>query len=158
MCASKDFNNYKKTLLEIINNEKLELSEDVKNNNIKSLDNIYTSFNNEKNNIEKDLKENITMYKLINDNQELVKKVYENKNEEYKKNMSFEKYCSNVEKLIYNNITHNSKVIINNMLKSGFSLFVIETVKEGINEQLKEKEESIIGEIYSELFKNLNNY
>ena len=98
------------------------------------------------------------MYKLINDNQELVKKVYENKSEEYKKNMSLEKYCSNVEKLIYNNITHNSKVIINNMLKSGFSLFVIETVKEGINEQLKEKEESIIGEIYSELFKNLNNY
>ena len=70
--------------------------------------------------------------------------------------MDFKKYCKNVEDLIYDNIAHNSKEIINNILNSGFSFFVIETIKEGINDQFKEKEEKILGEIYSELFKTVN--
>ena len=71
--------------------------------------------------------------------------------------MDFKKYCKNVEDLIYDNIAHNSKEIINNVLNSGFSSNVIGTIKEGINGQFKEKEERILGEIYSELFKSINN-
>ena len=97
------------------------------------------------------------MKRLKKDNEELVKNIYENKSEEYKKEMSFKKYCSNVEDLIYDNIAHNSEEIINNILNSGFSFFVIETIKGGIIDQFKEKEENVLSEIYSELFKNINN-
>ena len=155
-CATKDLNNYQKILLKIINNEKLELSDGVKIKNEKSIENIYSSFKKVRDGIEKELKEMLSMNRLKKDNEELVKKTYENKSEEYKKDMSFKKYCSNVEDLIYDNIAHNSKEIINNTLNSGFSFFVIETIKGGINDQFKEKEENVLSEIYSELFKNIN--
>ena len=156
-CATKDLNKYQKTLLNIINNEKLGLSDGVKMNNKKSLENIYSSFKNTRDGIKKELNEMLSMDRLKKDNEEFIKEEYEKKSEEYKKNMNFKKYCSNVENLIYDNISHNSKEIINNILNSGFSFFVIETIKEGINDQFKEKEENILGEIYSELFKAMNN-
>ena len=156
-CATKDLNNYQQTLLNIINNEKLGLSNDIKMENKKSLGKLYSSFKKTRDGIEKELKEMLSMKRLKKDNEEFVKKEYDKKSEEYKKNMTFKKYCSNVEDLIYDNISHNSKEIINNVLNSGFSSFVIETIKEGINGQFKEKEERILGEIYSELFKTMNN-
>jgi hypothetical protein len=155
-CATKDLNNYQKTLLNIINNEKLGLSDGVKMNNKKSLENIYSSFKNTRDAIKNELNDMLSMDRLKKDNEELIKEEYEKKSEEYQKNIDFKEYCNNVENLIYDNITHNSKEIINNILNIGFSFFVIEIIKEGINGQFKEKEEKVLGEIYSELFK-INN-
>ena len=126
-------------------------------NNKKSLEIIYSSFKNTRDGIKIELNDMLSMDRLKKDNEEFIKKEYDKKSEEYKKNMDFKKYCKNVEDLIYDNITHNSKEIINNILNSGFSSFVIETIKEGINDQFKEKEEKVLGEIYSELFKTMNN-
>jgi hypothetical protein len=95
-------------------------------NNKKSLENIYSSFKNTRDSIIKELNEMLTMDRLKKDNEEFIKEEYEKKSEEYKKNMDFKKYCKNVEDLIYDNIAHNSKEIINNILNSGFSFFVVD--------------------------------
>ena len=144
-CATKDLNSYQTTLLNIINNEKLGLSDGVKMDNKKSLENIYSSFKNIRDSIKKELNEMLSMDRLKKDNEEFIKEEYEKKSEEYKKEMNFKKYCKNVEDLIYDNITHNSEEIINNILNTGFSFFVIETIKEGINDQFKEKRRKYFG-------------
>ena len=70
--------------------------------------------------------------------------------------MSFEKFSKNVEELIYDNIAHNKKEIINNVLNHGFIFFILEIIKTGIKEQFKDSEETILNEIYTEIFKELN--
>ena len=87
-------------------------------------------------------------------NEELIKEIYEEKSEEYKKENNFEKFSKNVENLIYDNLYHNSEEIINNVLNQGFKFFVIETMKQGIKKQFKKVEEEILSEIYTKLFEN----
>ena len=87
-------------------------------------------------------------------NEELIKEIYEEKSEEYKKENNFEKFSKNVENLIYDNLYHNSEEIINNVLNQGFKFFVIETMKQGIKNQFKKVEEEILSEIYTKLFEN----
>ena len=78
------------------------------------------------------------------------------KSESYKKEMSFEKFAKKVEDLIYDNIAHNKKEIINNVLNHGFISFILDIIKTGIEEQFKDSEEKILNEIYTEIFKELN--
>ncbi len=70
--------------------------------------------------------------------------------------MSYQKYCDNVENLIYDNISNNKKEIINNVLKNGFNFYIIQIIKIGIKEQFKSCEEIILNEIYTEIFRELN--
>jgi hypothetical protein len=76
-CATKDLNNYQKTLLNIIHNEKLGLSDGVKMNNKKSLEIIYSSFKNTRDGIKKELNEMLSMDRLKKDNKEFIKKEYQ---------------------------------------------------------------------------------
>ena len=92
------------------------------------------------------------MKNLINNNEKLIKEIYEEKDDEYKKENSFKEYSKNVENLIYDNLYNNSEEITNNILNQGFNFFIIETMKQGIKEQFKKVEEEIIGEIYKKLF------
>ena len=94
--------------------------------------------------------------KLKKDYQDYIKNIYDNKTDDYKKKMTYEKFCKNVENLIYDNIAHNKKEIINNVMNHGFIFFIFEVIKSGINEQFKESEEKILNEIYTEIFKELN--
>ena len=91
------------------------------------------------------------MKNLINNNEKLIKEIYEEKDDEYKKENSFKEYSKNVENLIYDNLYKNSEEITNNILNQGFNFFIIETMKQGIKEQFKKVEEEIIGEIYKKL-------
>ena len=50
---------------------------------------MISSFNNSRNSIEKEIKEILTMNRLKNDNEEVVKNAYINKLQEYKKDMSY---------------------------------------------------------------------
>lgn len=92
------------------------------------------------------------MKNLIKNNEKLIKEIYEEKDDEYKKENSFKEYSKNVENLIYDNLYNNSEEITNNILNQGFNFFIIETMKQGIKEQFKKVEEEIIGEIYKKLF------
>ena len=92
------------------------------------------------------------MKNLIKNNEKLIKEIYEEKDDEYKKENSFKEYSKNVEILIYDNLYKNSEEITNNILNQGFNFFIIETMKQGIKEQFKKVEEEIIGEIYKKLF------
>ena len=91
------------------------------------------------------------MKNLINNNEKLIKEIYEEKDDEYKKENSFKEYSKNVENLIYDNLYKNSEEITNNILNQGFNFFIIETMRQGIKEQFKKVEEEIIGEIYKKL-------
>ena len=92
------------------------------------------------------------MKNLIKNNEKLIKEIYEEKDDEYKKENSFKEYSKNVENLIYDNLYNNSEEITNNILNQGFNFFIIETMKQGIKKQFKKVEEEIIGEIYKKLF------
>ena len=91
------------------------------------------------------------MKNLIKNNEKLIKEIYEEKDDEYKKENSFKEYSKNVENLIHDNLYNNSEEITNNILNQGFNFFIIETMKQGIKEQFKKVEEEIIGEIYKKL-------
>ena len=144
------------TMLSIVNNDKLGLSEDVKNKNKESLTKLCNCFKNLRNELKDNLMETLTMQKLKSDNQNFIKDIYDNRSENYKKEISFKKFCKQVEDLIYDNFTSNRKEIINNILNHGFIFFILEIIKEGIKEQFKEIEEKILSEIYAEIFKELN--
>ena len=150
----KDLNEYLKELLDIINDDKLKLSEEIKNNNEESLKKLYNSFNDNKNDIINELKNSLTINNLKKENESLFKQVYDEKSENYKSEMNYNDFCSNLENLILDNLSSNKTKVINNLINICFNDSVIEIIKEGIQEQFKEKEEQVLQEIYSELFKN----
>ena len=150
----KDLNEYLKELLDIINDDKLKLSEEIKNNNEESLKKLYNSFNDNKNDIINELKNLLTIDNLKKENESLFKQVYDEKSENYKSEMNYNDFCSNLENLILDNLSSNKTKVINNLINICFNDSVIEIIKEGIQEQFKEKEEQVLQEIYSELFKN----
>ena len=154
--SRKSLENLLNTMLSIVNNDKLGLSEDIKSKNKESLFKLCNSFKNLRNDLKDNLMESLTMSKLKNDNLDFIKDVYDNRNESYKKEISFQEFCELVEDLIYDNFINNKKEIINNFLNYGFIFFNLEIIKEGIKEQFKEIEVKILSEIYTEIFKVLN--
>ena len=151
--AKEDLDKYLNIISKILGDEKLGLTSEIINNNEKCLKKVYESFKNIRNTLKNDLIDLLKMDKLISDNKDLVKEVYENKSETYKKNMNFNTFSKNVKDLIYDNMTNNSINIINNILNIGFNFFVIEIIKVGIKAQFEEKEEITLSEIYTALFK-----
>ena len=73
------------------------------------------------------------------------------------KKITYENFCDKVEDLIYGNMASKKEEIINNFLNTGFSSFIIQIIKTGINEQFKSCEEKIINEIYIQIFDVLKN-
>ena len=144
------------TILNIVNNDKLGLNKEVRNQNKDSLAKICNCFKTIRDKLKDDLMGLLEIKKLKKDNLEFIKSVYEKKSESYKKEMSFEKFAKKVEDLIYDNIAHNKKEIINNVLNHGFISFILDIIKTGIEEQFKDSEEKILNEIYTEIFKELN--
>ena len=153
--AMKNLDKYLETIKIILNDNKLDLTEDIKNKNITSINCIYSSFQKLQTDMKDELKTFLQMSNLKKDNEKFIKEIYDDKSEEYKKKNSFEDFSKKVEKLIYDNISSNSKEVINNILNQGFSFFMIETLKGGIKEQFKSIEKAILGEIYKELFKDI---
>ena len=144
------------TMLSIVNNDKLGLSQDIKDENKTSLINICECFKNIRDKLKDDLMNFLEIKKLKEDNQDFIKNVYDNKSDDYKKEMTFTKFSINVEYLIYESIDYNKKEIINNIMNLEFISFIFEVIKSGINEQFKDIEGKILNEIYIEIFKNLN--
>ena len=154
--SKESLEKYLDTILKIVNNDKLGLSVEIKNSNKNSLIKLCNCFKNVREKIREELLDSLRISQLKKNNEELVKTLYERKSPEYKKQMTYQKYCKNVENLIYDNITNNKKEIINNILIHGFNFFIIQIIKSGISEQFKNKEIDILNEIYTEIFKELN--
>ena len=144
------------TMLSIVNSDSLGLSQEIKDKNKASLQSICDCFKNIRDALKDDLIDLLEIKKLKKDYKDFIKTVYYNKKDDYKKQMSYEQFCVNVENLIYDNFAHNKNEIINNIINYGFLQFIFEFIKSGINEQFKEKEEKILNEIYTEIFKELN--
>ena len=143
-------------MLNIINSDKLGLSQDIKDKNQNSLIKICACFKNIKDKIKDKLMGLLDKKQLKEDYQDNIKNIYDSKSDDYKKKMTYDKFCNNVEELIYDNFSDNKEEIIINMINHGFILFTFEIIKSGINEQFKENEEKILNEIYSEIFKEMN--
>ena len=72
-------------MLNILNNDKLGLSQEVKDNNKISLTNFCNSFKNIREKLKGDLMDLLSKKKLKKDNEEFVKDVYEKKMKKLKK-------------------------------------------------------------------------
>ena len=99
--------------------------------------------------LKKNLFDLLTIENLKKNNKELIKDVYEEKNEEYKNEINYEKFCKNIDLYIYDYIVNNKNIIINHLLNVEFNFFIIETIKQGIKEQFEDSLEEIVSEIYS---------
>lgn len=153
----KNLDKYLEEVLLIINDDSLGLDENVKKENKENLYKLYGYFKDEKNNLKDDLEDLLTIKKLKKNNQEFIKEVYNSRSEEYKKKMDFKQFSKKVDNLIYDNISNESKKIVNNIMNIGFNDFVIQIIKEGIEVQLKQMKKNVIIQIYSELFKENEN-
>ena len=152
--VANDINKYLNTILKILDDDKLKLGDDIKNNNKISLIKMSDSFKNVKDDIKVQFKDYLSMNYLKKDNEKFIKEIYECKSDKYKNEMNFNDYKKNVENLIYDNIANNSNEIINNLINLNFNVFILQVMKNGLKEQFKQKEEEYIKEIYSELFKD----
>ena len=148
----EDLDKYLETILLIINHDSLKLDENIKNQNKIALNNLYNIFKETKEELKDELQKELDINNLRKNNEKFIKEFYENKSEEYKKEMDFKKFSNKVNNLIYDNISKESKKHINNIMNIGFNSFVIQTIKEGIKEQLEQKQGNIIKTIYTELF------
>ena len=151
--ASEDLNKFVENLIAIIEDKELNLTEDIKNNNRKSIEMIHDSFKKVKDIIGIDLEHLLSMDKLKIENEEYLKIAYASKSEEYKNKMSFEEYRKKVEDIIYKNISKNAKENINNIINIFFNMYVMKIIKEGVKEKFSHIEKQVIDDIYSELFK-----
>ena len=154
--SMKSIEKFLNAILNIVNSDNLGLLQDVKDKNKNSLQSICDCFKKIRDNLKDNLMNLLEFKNLKNNYQDFIKNVYDRKSDAYKKEMSYEKFCQNVENLIYNNISNNKNEIINNVINHGFISFIFEVIKSGINEQFKDSEEKILNEIYTEIFKELN--
>ena len=152
--VDKNINKYYKAIYDILNNDKHNLNDDIKETNNASLDNILNYFKTNYNNIKDNLRNKMTINELKKENDEIITNIYDHKSDEYKKEMTYEEFCNNVENLIYDNIYHNSDEIINNLFNIMFNVYIIDALKEGIKEQFHEIQGQIVKEIYDKLFEN----
>ena len=150
--VTNDINKYLNTILKILDDDKLNLSDDIKNNNKISLKKMSDSFKNVKDDIKVQFKDYLSVDYMKKDNEKFIKEIYECKSDNYKNEMNFNDFKKNVEKLIYDNIAHNSNEIINNLINLNFNVYILQVMKNGLKEQFKQKEEEYVKQIYSELF------
>ena len=155
--AKRDLEHLLEEFLNIVNNNKLGLSQEVKKQNKDSLMKIFNNFRTQREPLKNELMKLLRKDKLKEDNNDLVKNIYEQKNEDYKKEMGYEQFCKNVENLVYGNLDSCKEEIINNLLNQVFVFFILETIKSGIMEEFKLREKVILNEIYTAIFKELNN-
>ena len=155
--VTQDISKYFDIIINILNDEKLGLTPEIKEKNKIALTKLYNSFTNAKNHISDDMKKKLTLSNLIEDNQEFVNEVYEKKSQDYKNKINYDDFTKKVEELIYSHLVDNQEKTINSTLNHAFNLYIIQIMKEGIKAQFHEKEEVILNEIYSELFKNIKN-
>ena len=153
--VSQDISKYFDIIINILNDEKLGLSSEIKDKNKIALDKLYNSFTSSKNNISYEMRKKLSLCNLIEDNKEFVKEVYGKKSQEYKNKVKYNDYTQKVQELIYKHLVDNQEKTINNTLNHAFNLYIIQILKEGIKAQFQENEEVILNEIYSELFKNI---
>lgn len=156
--SKENIENLLETMLSIVNNDKLGLTQDIKNKNKDSLKKLSNRFKNIRNELKNDLMELLSMSKLKSDNKNFIKNLYDKRSSNYKKELSYKEFTELVENLIYDNFENNKEEIINNILNQGFIFFNLEIIKEGVGEQFKEFEKEILTEIYTEIFKELNKY
>ena len=154
--SKQNIDNYLKTILDIVNDNKLGLTFEVKKNNKISLNKLCDYFKNIKDNLKNILIDSLNKQKLKYDNEELVKLVYEKKDEKYKKEINYINFCDKVENLIYSNYDKNKEEIINNIINTEFNSFIMQIIKNGIKEQFKDCEDIILTELYNEIIKELN--
>ena len=152
--VTNDIKAYLKTILNILNDDKLKLTDEEKNYNESSLNRIYISFKDIKQNLNIEFKNFLKMDYLKKDNEKFIKEIYENKSDEYKNKINFQDYNKNVENLIYDNIVHNSTEIINNLININFNNYIIQVMKNGIKEQFQQKQVEFINQIYIKLFED----
>ena len=155
--SMESIENFLEKMIAIVNSDKLGLTQDIKNENKTSLKKMCDCFKNIKNELKDDLVDLLEIKKLKKDYRNYIKIIYDKKSSDYKKDMTFENFCENVENLIYDNFAHNKDEIINNLINLGFILYIFDFIKSGINEQFKDIEEKILNEIYTKIFKELNN-
>ena len=154
--SKKNLDKFSELLLKIINNDKLGLTQEIKNKNIDSLKNLCVQFKKILPTLKDDLKDLLEIKKLKNDNQALIRKIYEKKNNEYKTEVSYEKFCEKVEIIIYAKISSAKEDIIHDVLHTEFIHFIFKMIKLELLEQFKCCEEETINQIYSEIFKKFN--
>ena len=154
--ASEDLKKYLSVILKILlYNDKLKLNDDMITKNKIAINNLFNSFSNIKDNIKDDIQNLLTIDNLKRDNEEIIKKIYDSKSDEYKNNLNFARYSNNVESFIYEKLIKNSEQFINNIINICFNNYLIQIIKDGIKEQFKTKEEEVLTEIYTNLFKNI---
>ena len=154
--ASEDLKKYLSVILKILlYNDKLKLNDDMITKNKIAINNLFISFSNIKDNIKDDIQNLLTIDNLKRDNEEIIKKIYDSKSDEYKNNLNFARYSNNVESFIYEKLIKNSEQFINNIINICFNNYLIQIIKDGIKEQFKTKEEEVLTEIYTNLFKNI---
>jgi hypothetical protein len=95
--------------MSLLNEKRLCLSENIKKENKNTVDKIYESFKNLQDNFSDEFKIMLTMKRLKKDNEEMLKEIYEDKPEIYKKKIVFPTLQKKVEDLIYDNISHRRK-------------------------------------------------
>ena len=91
---------FSEAMLNIINSDKLGLSQDIKDKNQNSLIKICACFKNIKDKIKDKLMGLLDKKQLKEDYQDNIKNIYDSKSDDYKKKMTYEKFCKNVENLI----------------------------------------------------------
>ena len=146
--SKKNLDKFSELLLKIINNDKLGLTQEIKNKNIDSLKNLCVQFKKILPTLKDDLKDLLEIKKLKNDNQALIRKIYEKKNNEYKTEVSYEKFCEKVEIIIYAKISSAKEDIIHDVLHTEFIHFIFKMIKLELLEQFKCCEEETINQIY----------
>ena len=87
--ASEDLNLFVENLISIMEDKELNLTEDIKINNRKSINIIHDSFKKLKDIIRIDLEHLLSMDKLKIENEEYLKIAYEMKSEEYKNRINY---------------------------------------------------------------------
>jgi hypothetical protein len=154
--VTKNIDTYLNTMIDIINDDKLGLSDDEKNENEDSLYSIYDYFKKIKNEI-KDKKKDILEINYLKENyKDDIKMFYESKSNQYKQQMDYEKYKSYIEELIYYNLNKKSHEILNNIINLAFNIAILDKIKSSIREKFSKIEEEYITEVYNNLLKVKN--
>ena len=138
-------------MIDIINDDKLGLSDVEKNENEDSLNSIYDYFKKIKDEIKDSKKDILDTNYLKEKYKDNIKMFYESKSNQYKQQMDYETYKSYIEDLIYYNLNKKSHEILNNIINLGFNIEILEKIKSSIREKFSKIEEEFITEIYNNL-------
>ena len=149
--VTKNIDTYLNTMIDIINDDKLGLSDVEKNENEYSLNSIYDYYKKIKNEIKDRKKDILDINYLKEKYKDNIKMFYESKSNQYKQQMDYEKYKSYIEELIYYNLNKKSHEILNNIINLAFNNAILDKIKSSIREKFSKIEEEYITEIYNNL-------